>query len=102
MLEVNIAAYISDHEIKEDWDFTIPQDALLLESAVQLGQGGFGKVFRTHLKGNPVAVKVIKTIQDKDSKRIPLTEGKLLRYVYVEVPKKQLLNLVKIVNVITS
>jgi len=72
---------LRDHEIKEDWDFTIPQDALLLESAVQLGQGGFGKVFRTHLKGNPVAVKVIKTIQDKDSKRIPLTEGKLLRHL---------------------
>ena len=80
LLEVKCAVFILDHEIKEEWDFTIPQDALLLESAVQLGQGGFGKVFKTHLKGNPVAVKVIKTIQDKDSKRIPLTEGKLLRY----------------------
>ena len=61
-------------------EFTIPQAALFLESAEQLGQGGFGKVLKTDLKGNPVAVKVIKTVHDKDDKRIPLTEGKLLRY----------------------
>ena len=75
----NCKVFILDQELKEEWDFKIPQDALLLESSTQLGQGGFGKVFKTDFKGNPVAVKVIKTIQDKDSKRIPLTEGKLLR-----------------------
>lgn len=64
---------------RDELDFKIPQDALRLEESDQIGQGGFGKVFKTDFKGNPVAVKVIKTVQDKDAKRIPLTEGKLLR-----------------------
>ncbi len=54
-----------------------------LDVAKQLGQGGFARVFKTDLNGNPVAVKVIKTPFDKEGKRIPLTEGKLLRYSIV-------------------
>ena len=67
-------------KLQEVFEFKISQDLLMLETSEPLGQGGFGKVFKTDFKGNPVAVKVIKTVQDKDAKRIPLTEGRLLRY----------------------
>lgn len=84
-LDLLIFSLQGEGSIREELDFTIRQEALKLEFSDQLGQGGFGKVFKTNFKGNPVAVKVIKTVKDKDAKRIPLTEGKLLRYIIIIV-----------------
>ena len=43
----------------------------------RLGEGGFSSVFRAKLKGNDVAVKVLKNLNET---RPLLTEGNLLRY----------------------
>ena len=50
-----------------------------LTSWEQLGEGGFSKVYKAKLKGNDVAVKVLKNL--KETKSL-LTEGNLLRYFY--------------------
>ena len=47
----------------------------------RLGEGGFSSVFRAKLKGNDVAVKVLKNLKET---RPLLTEGNLLRY-YIEL-----------------
>lgn len=44
----------------------------------RLGEGGFSSVYKAKLKGNEVAVKVLKNL--KETKSL-LTEGNLLRYV---------------------
>ena len=44
----------------------------------RLGEGGFSSVYRAKLKGNDVAVKVLKNLKES---RPLLTEGNLLRYV---------------------
>jgi len=44
----------------------------------RLGEGGFSSVYKAKLKGNDVAVKVLKNL--KETKPL-LTEGNLLRYV---------------------
>lgn len=44
----------------------------------RLGEGGFSSVYKAKLKGNDVAVKVLKNL--KETKSL-LTEGNLLRYV---------------------
>ena len=41
-----------------------------------LGEGGFSSVYKTKLKGNDVAVKVLKNLKET---RSLLTEGNLLR-----------------------
>ena len=43
----------------------------------RLGEGGFSSVFRAKLKGNDVAVKILKNLNET---RPLLTEGNLLRY----------------------
>ena len=43
----------------------------------RLGEGGFSSVFRAKLKGNDVAVKILKNLKET---RPLLTEGNLLRY----------------------
>ena len=43
----------------------------------RLGEGGFSSVFRAKLKGNDVAVKILKNLK---ATRPLLTEGNLLRY----------------------
>ena len=49
-----------------------------LASWERLGEGGFSSVYKAKLKGNDVAVKVLKNL--KETKPL-LTEGNLLRYV---------------------
>lgn len=44
----------------------------------RLGEGGFSSVYKAKLKGNDVAIKVLKNL--KETKSL-LTEGNLLRYV---------------------
>lgn len=44
----------------------------------RLGEGGFSSVYKAKLKGNDVAIKVLKNL--KETKPL-LTEGNLLRYV---------------------
>ena len=50
-----------------------------LASWERLGEGGFSSVYKAKLKGNDVAVKVLKNL--KETKAL-LTEGNLLRYFY--------------------
>ena len=50
-----------------------------LASWERLGEGGFSSVYKAKLKGNDVAVKVLKNL--KETKPL-LTEGNLLRYFY--------------------
>lgn len=47
----------------------------------RLGEGGFSSVYKAKLKGNDVAVKVLKNL--KETKPL-LTEGNLLRYVLLQ------------------
>ena len=49
-----------------------------LASWERLGEGGFSSVYKAKLKGNDVAVKVLKNL--KETKPL-LTEGNLLRFV---------------------
>ena len=44
---------------------------------LRLGEGGFSSVFKAKLKGNDVAVKVLKNLEET---KLLLTEGNLLRY----------------------
>ena len=45
----------------------------------RLGEGGFSSVFRAKLKGNDVAVKVLKNLEETRP-LVLRTEGNLLRY----------------------
>ena len=49
-----------------------------LTSWERLGEGGFSSVYKAKLKGNDVAVKVLKNLEET---KPLLTEGNLLRYV---------------------
>ena len=50
-----------------------------LASWERLGEGGFSSVYKAKLKGNDVAVKVLKNLEET---KPLLTEGNLLRYFY--------------------
>ena len=50
-----------------------------LDAWERLGEGGFSSVYKAKLKGNDVAVKVLKNL--KETKPL-LTEGNLLRFVF--------------------
>lgn len=56
----------------------VSQDDLMTSKWTRLGEGGFSNVFKATLKGNVVAIKVLKDF--KESKAL-FTEGNLLRYI---------------------